>query len=101
MHISIELRLIVEIIALLLAFAAGWVTQKKFITYKMFVQSMKSTLMLAAYIKGVLTINDLDISEENKLVSHAYPEEIKKIVGSAIETMNKEHKFSKMLRSSK
>ncbi len=101
MQISIEVRLIVEIIALLLAFAAGWVTKKKFVTHTMFIQSMKTTFMLAVYIKGVLTLSDLDISEDNKLVSHTYPEEQKKSVGILVDVMNKEHKFSKMLRSAK
>ncbi len=101
MQISIEVRLIVEIIALVLAFAAGWVTKKKVISYIMFIQSMKAAIMLSVYVKGLLTLNDLDISDGNKIVPHAYPEEIKKNVGMTIEAMNKQHNFAKMLRSAK
>lgn len=98
-QITIDLRLILEIVAVVLALLAGWTARGRDNKKQMVFLEIKHTILLLTWFRALLMKNNLKISDNFTLAQFEPSESEKNISDTLVNNIDREKHFSKMLRS--
>jgi len=98
-QITIDLRLILEIAAVVLALLAGWTARGRDNKKQMVFLEIKQTILLLTWFRALLMTNKLKISDNFTLAQFEPSESEKNISDTLVKNIDREKHFSKMLRS--
>jgi hypothetical protein len=97
MTISIDLRIVLELAAVLLAFIAGFSTK----SFRTRIISLGATIVVIGWVQALLITNGYKLTDDLRLQPCQYPEQEKHNAGEALQYLERNNGYSKLIKQSK